>query len=104
MQEINKMLFDLDEVFRLLPHGKIDLMLNKLIKVKIELDDSQFFILSRGNHSDRDVALLTQIAEQMTYLDKNIHTLTNALLCHETKTFEKRTLKPIDGYINLCLN
>jgi hypothetical protein len=100
MEKLNKMLFNLEEVFEFITHGKVQLMLDKLLSIKNELEDSRLVLIINGRNSD----VLNQITEQMVYLDANIRTLQDAILCHETKTFEKRTNKHIVGVINICLN
>lgn len=100
MENLNKMLFDLEEVFNLISHGKVQLMLDKLLSIKDDLEDSRLTLILNGNNS----AVLNQITEQMVYLNANIKTLQDAILCHETKTFEKRSVKYIVGCVNLCLN
>jgi hypothetical protein len=40
---------------------------------------------------DEGIELLSAIKEQMEYVKHNIKVVEDALMCHETKIFEKRT-------------
>jgi hypothetical protein len=50
----------------------------------------------------QNVEEISLIDEQLKYLNKNIKTFEDALMCHETKIFEKRTSMGDLG--ELCLN
>jgi hypothetical protein len=45
---------------------------------------------------------IMRVEEQLEYIDKNIYTLENAILCHETKIFEKINILGKTAVI--CLN
>lgn len=83
MSKINRKLFDLDEVYIKFSHAEI---WNNLIKLK---NTSTAFneIIDESN----DILEKELLKEQLFYIDKNIRTFEDALLCHETKFTEKRT-------------
>jgi hypothetical protein len=82
MENINKKLFNLNEVYITFSHGEIWNSLIKLKDIRNEMTD----IIEVSNEFEKPF-----LKEQLTYINKNIRTFEDALLCHETKFTEKRT-------------
>jgi hypothetical protein len=91
MIKINKVLFDLSTVYSTISQSETWDMANKLSISKcnlegflVEIEENKLF----DNHykEEKDA-----IEEQLIYIEANIKTLQDALLCHETKFIEKRT-------------
>ena len=100
---INTKLFSLDTVYSKFSHSKIWFMVNDLTEVRLELEEEMDRILVNYKLENENVSQLVEDLEtQLNYLNKNIRTFEDALLCHESKVFETRTLfgKPT----KLCLN
>ena len=64
----------------------------------------ELLILMKADSSDMDTRLchISCIEEQIDLANKNIRVLENAIMCHETKIFEKRTVQ--DKTAVICLN
>jgi hypothetical protein len=64
----------------------------------------ELLILMKADSSDMETRLyhISCIEEQIDLANKNIRVLENAIMCHETKIFEKRTLQ--DKTTVICLN
>lgn len=64
----------------------------------------ELLILMKADSSDMETRLhhISCIEEQIDLANKNIRVLENAIMCHETKIFEKRTLQ--DKTAVICLN
>jgi len=90
MIPINKNLFDLSEVYSNWKQQDTWFATGTLRGQRQELIDCLRHIanvkLFEGHYKQEEEA----IREQLAYVDKNLRTLEDALLCHETKCFEKR--------------
>jgi hypothetical protein len=85
--QINKKLFTLNEVYSTLNHSTTSAFLNELFKVRTELlgelDTTDLIV-----DSDAKLDLVEHIELQLVYINKNIRTFEDALLCYETKIYE----------------
>jgi len=105
MRKINTTLFDLVEVYETMSLADIFLIINELYEIK------EIFQLTKKelNYDKSDTSLtmdaitdIQQLDIQISYLDRNIRTFEDAMICHETKIFENRTsLKDLSKF---CLN
>jgi hypothetical protein len=100
--EVNKKLYTLDEVYSGLSHLQTIEVLEELrdyrtvwLVILDELREDSTDIVER-------VSKIMEIEEQLEYLEHNIRTFENAIMCHETKIFEKRNL--LGGLVTFCLN
>ncbi len=91
MLAVNKVLFDLSTVYSNISQSETWMMANTLMKAKegleeflIEIEDNKLF----DTHYQKEK---NAIEDQLFYVNANIKTLQDALLCHETKFIEKRT-------------
>ena len=91
MKKLNTKLFDLDVVFTTMSHAETLLTITDLKEVRTELLEIRNECLEETFEFDENVEELSFIDTQLIYLNKNIRTLENALLCHESKISEKRT-------------
>ena len=101
MIPINKHLFDLSEVFANWKHQETWYTITMIKLQRLELIDCLQHIkdnsLYDGHYKEERDAILMQLH----YVDINISTLEDALLCHETKIFEKRSQLGELGIIGL---
>ena len=93
--QINKKLFTLNEVFSTLNLGSTSAFLDELFKVRAELDALEDIVGSNDSKLD----LIEQLELQLVYVNKNIRTFEDAMLCHETKTYEVRTIMGVNTKI-----
>jgi len=91
MKKLNTTLFDLDVVFTTMSHAETLSAIINLKEVKAELIEIRDECLEETFEFDQNVEEIAFINKQLTYVNKNIRTLENALLCHESKIVEKRT-------------
>ena len=91
MRKINTTLFELDVVFETMSHGKIWSMLFDLKDVRDKLVEIRDANVEETFEFDQNVEEVSFIDEQLKYINKNIRTFENALLCHESKVVDKRT-------------
>ncbi len=101
MIPINKFLFDLSEVYANWKYQEtwwttatLRVQREMLIDCLQHIKDNSLY---DGHYTEEADA----IKLQLSYLDKNIRTLEDALLCHETKIFEKRSSLGELGIIGL---
>jgi hypothetical protein len=100
---INTTLYSLDKVYTSFTHSYIWFMVNNLIEIRLELEEEIDRILLAYEMDDERVAQVVEdIETQLNYLNRNIRTFEDALLCHETKVFESRTL--FGKLTKICLN
>lgn len=90
MLKINKVLFDLSTVYDSLTQSQTWLMANTLTKVKGNLEDLLADISEHQLFDSHYKEQKDALEEQLFYVNSNIKTLQDALLCHETKFIEKR--------------
>lgn len=79
---INKKLFDLDDVYLKFSHGEV---WSNLIKLKNVRDSITYVVEETTDELEKII-----LREQLIYVNKNIKTFEDALLCHESKIIEKR--------------
>jgi hypothetical protein len=91
MKNLNTTLFDLDVVFTTMSHAETLSAIINLKEVKAELIEIRDECLEETFEFDQNVEEIAFINKQLSYVNKNIRTLENALLCHESKISEKRT-------------
>jgi hypothetical protein len=91
MRKLDTTLFDLDVIFTTMTHGQTLLLATNLKEVKQALIDVRNECIEDTFEVDKNVDELSFIDTQLIYVNKNIRTLENALLCHESKISEKRT-------------
>ena len=91
MKNLNTTLFDLDVVFTTMSHAETLSAIINLKEVKAELIEIRDECLEETFEFDQNVEEISFINKQLSYVNKNIRTLENALLCHESKISEKRT-------------
>jgi len=95
MIKINTYLFTLDEVYSTISYSDTITNLEFFNELKIqflnqlnELHDDLSFNLDKEN-------MINSIYQQMVYLNQNIKTFENALLCRETNVYEMRTISSV---------
>ena len=99
MKDIVTTILNLDEVFENMNIAETIELLSSIIEYKKDLEKlkrkvertielNQYFEIS----NDEEQKTLSKIETQLHYIDMNIRVLENALLCHETKIFQKRTI------------
>jgi hypothetical protein len=95
-------ILDLATVYATLTVHEILAILAEIKESKETLDE--LLILMKADSSDMETRLhhISCIEEQIDLANKNIRVLENAIMCHETKIFEKRTLQ--DKTAVICLN
>ena len=91
MKKLDTTLFELDVVFETMSHGTTWAILIDLKDIKKELLEVRDEFINETFEFGENVEEVSHIDEQLKYLNKNIRTFENALLCHESKIFEKRT-------------
>ena len=90
MIKINTKLFELNDVYSNMSHSEAWLMSINLMDIKADLEESRHDLITcdaLGVDSVRDVIAIDQ---QLWFVEQNIKTLEDALLCFETKIFEHR--------------
>ena len=90
MRKLNTTLFDLDVIFETMSHAKTLVMIAELKEVRQQLLDIRNECIEDTFEFDQNVDELSFIDTQLIYINKNIRTFENALLCHESKISEKR--------------
>jgi hypothetical protein len=91
MKKLNKTLFDLDVIFTTMSHAQTLVMCTELKEVRKQLLEVRNECIEDTFEFDQNVDELSFIDTQLIYVNKNIRTFENALLCHESKICEKRT-------------
>lgn len=97
--QINKKLFTLNEVFSTLNLGSTSAFLDELFEVRAELQEELDAVENIVGSTDSKLDLIEQLELQLVYVNKNIRTFEDALLCHETKTYEVRTVMGVNTKI-----
>lgn len=89
---IVRTIFELNEMYSLGP-GYIIKNINELNLIKEDFDVRRSDIRSKGSLylTNLDKKEINDLDSQLYYLEVNIKTLTDALMLHESKLFEKRT-------------
>ena len=98
MKKVTKIVLDLVEIFEGLSQSDTFKLTSDIRGSKDELillKGRMFDLIKINNQlgisNDRQIESLTIINEQLYYVNENLIVLENALLCHESKIFEKRT-------------
>ena len=91
MKKLNTTLFDLDVIFTTMSHAETLSSIINLKEIRTELIEIRNECLEETFEFDQNVEELEFIDKQLIYINKNIRTLENALLCHESKIVDKRT-------------
>ena len=99
---INKALLDLATLYATLTLQETMKILDQLVETKEELEDVLDMLRADSTYIQERLDEIMRVEEQLEYLNKNIYTLENAILCHETKIFEKRNVLGKTAVI--CLN
>ena len=102
MIKINTKLFELSDVYTNMSHSEAWLMSINLMDIKDDLEESRHDLITcdaLGVDSTRDVIAIDQ---QLWFIEQNIKTLEDALLCFETKIFEHRVV--LEDLKTICLN
>ena len=102
MRKINTTLFDLDVIYETMSHAKTWDMLFELKEVRDNLIKIRNCHIEETFEFDQNDEEVSFIDKQLFYIDKNIRTFENALLCHGSKIIEKRTTMGELGVF--CLN
>jgi len=94
---INRTVYTLDEVFSNFNHSVCYGNLLGLKEVHAELEEQKDILVDNLHNmtsSDQSKAfqLIEEIETQIFYLNKNIRVFEDALLCHETKMYEVRSI------------
>ena len=101
MIPVNKHLFDLSEIYDNWSYQETWYATSTLRKQRQELIICLQHIINNrlfdAHYKEEEEA----VRKQLFYLDKNIKTLEDVLLCHETKIFEKRSSLEELGIIGL---
>ena len=98
----------LEEVFGVLSHAQTFELITNLKKSKKELDYiveitkiKMAHDISEGNDASEGFEIIKDVDLQMIFLNANIDVLETALMCYETKIFEKRTFNNLPFNIGL---
>jgi len=105
MKKINTTLFDLAEIYETMSLADIFMMLNELYDIKEIFQSTKEDLNYNKSNIGITMNVISEIEQldiQINYLDRNIRTFEDAMMCHETKIFENRTsLKDLSKF---CLN
>jgi len=101
---VNKTILELEQVFTSHTHGETIELLNELVSLRNEISNIMNSMIEQNNDLC-DELLSDEISEmelQIVYLNHNIMTIKDAIMLHESKTFEKKSSK--NGIATFCLN
>jgi hypothetical protein len=99
---INRTILDLSTLYATLTIFETIEILEQVVGAKEELEDVLDMLREDSTDIQERLGEIMRIEEQLEYIDKNIYTLENAILCHETKIFEKINILGKTAVI--CLN
>ena len=99
---INRTLLDLSTLYATLTIFETIEILEQVVGAKEELEDVLGMLREDSTDIQERLDEIMRVEEQLEYIDKNIYTLENAILCHETKIFEKINILGKTAVI--CLN
>lgn len=86
--QLNKTLYTLDDILNGMKHGDVLVMSLDLQDIKLELENARNFATEIG-----DPTLLNDIMsinQQIWFIDQNLVTVSDALMCFESRLYEKR--------------
>jgi hypothetical protein len=102
MIKINTKLFDLNDVYTNMTHSEAWLMSINLMDIKFDLEESKHDLITCGGLGVDSVSDIIAIDQQLWFVEQNMKTLEDALLCFETKIFEHRMM--LKDLKTVCLN
>ena len=98
----------LEEVFGIMSHTKTFELLSQLIDTKNTMDYlgeitrlKMSADILEGNDIQEGIEILKDIDLEMEMVDANIRVLSDAMLCYNTKIFEKRTFANLPFIVGL---
>jgi hypothetical protein len=102
MIKINTKLFDLNDVYTNMTHSEAWLMSINLMDIKADLEEARCDLIECNGLGLDTVSEIIAIDQQLWFIEQNIKTLEDALLCFETKIFEHRMM--LKDLKTVCLN
>ena len=90
--ENNRTIFDLNTLYSTMSHSVVWQMCRIYRNAKFELLAIKEKVIESTFAFGQNVDTIADIDEKLEYVDGNIKTLEDALLCFESKIFEKRTV------------
>ena len=90
---INRKILDLVTIYRNFSHAETIQNMENLIRVKENLEDVIIDLREISMYDEDTVNEIATIKEQISYLNQNIRTLEDAILCHESKTRQRSTIQ-----------
>jgi hypothetical protein len=99
---INRKILDLVTIYRNFSHAETIQNMEDLIRVKENLEDVIVDLKEISMYDEDTINEIATIKEQISYLNQNIRTLEDAILCHESKMFQKMTAN--NKFAKVCLN
>jgi hypothetical protein len=100
--KINRKKLDLITIYTNFSHAETIQNMEDLIRVKENLEDVIIDLKEISMYDEDIVNEIATIKEQISYLNQNIRTLEDAILCHESKMFQKMTAN--NKFAKVCLN
>lgn len=100
--KVNTTIFELLTIYENLSYDETLLFVDKLINDRVELLLTMSGLLSGHDNMEERLERIAKIGEQLYYLNLNIKTFEEALMCHESKVSEKRTVS--GSLIDIWLN
>jgi len=88
--KINPTLLNLADVFNNLNHSQTWQFINELREIKAELESCKKDLMVMPVDFDKKILEVITLEQQLGFLNRNIKTVEEALMAHETKCFEKR--------------
>lgn len=100
--KINTDVLDLVNVYENLKLAEILDLYDGVIEAKNGLEHCLAMLRDDSTDILERIQEIMDIEEQMAFIDANIKVLITAILCHESRVFERRTLS--SGLAHVCLN
>ena len=100
--KLDTTLFELDVIYESMTHSTAWGITIDLKEIKEDLIELRNEYIKDASEFGEFVDEISEIDVQLIFVNKNIRTFENALMCFETKIFEKRTSMGDLGF--LCLN
>ena len=88
--KINATILSLADVFNTLNHSETWQFILELRDIKAELEACKRDLMAMPVDLDKKIVEVLTLEQQLGFLDRNIKTVEDALLAHESKCFEKR--------------
>ncbi len=89
MINVNRTILKLEVLFTAMTHADLWLMSKELHETLIELDLHRNDVIANTYSFGQNVDEVKALNEQIYFLKQNIKIVETALLCHESKIFEK---------------